>query len=563
MVAKLRAAGAYEVIQYGAAWKDADTYLREHIMPTDQTSTIYCPPFDHPDIWEGNSTCMHEIAAQLPGSEPDVLICSVGGGGLLNGICQAMDSLSMSKTTILAMETAGAESFNAALQAKELITLPKITSQATSLGCARVTDATFKYGQRGNVRSIVLPDAEAAMGCWRLADDERIMVELACGINVALCYDGRLEKALGRPVRPEDKVVIVLCGGSNVTSKMLYDWRNEYAYIEEETEERRKSDSALGSETQSETGSVKDMDIAEAMENVPMRSKQRIDVALKQNAPARIKAHEMYNKPLPRLPLTSHPDGVLYPPLRPRPIQARSESKGKEAEAESWNARKDSDFSQTSYEVPITIDDDIHSTVDASKPLPPASHLSPALKAQKTASQIQFKHEVQPKVKVVNVNRPGGSKHDAEKAGGHTWWKPLPSKAAPSLKIKISYPGPLMASGKGAVVNIATESGGVGGPAAAVSLPVTRTGAFRPQAQTSYDARKQIDKGKMGRKRKSSDASFCCQGVDGELLDRYQVSDQAASDQEDDMLLLPLFSGTRGGRDTNFYQPYVEVLDEY
>ena len=207
---------------------------------------------------------MDEIAAQL--GEPDVLICSVGGGGLINGICQSMDNHQMSKTTILALETAGAESLNAALQAKEVITLPKITSQATSLGIARVTDATYKYAQRGNVRSVVLPDAEAAMGCWRLADDERIIVELACGINVALCYDGRLEKALGRPVRPEDKVVIVLCGGSNVTSKMLCDWRNEYAYIEEETEaRRRKSDSALGSETQSETGSVKDMD----MGNVP------------------------------------------------------------------------------------------------------------------------------------------------------------------------------------------------------------------------------------------------------------------------------------------------------
>lgn len=207
---------------------------------------------------------MTEIAAQMPGGEePDVLICSVGGGGLLNGICQAMDSLNMTKTTILAMETAGAESLHAALQAKEVITLPKITSQATSLGCARVTDATFKYAQRGNVRSVVLPDAEAAMGCWRLADDERIMVELACGINVALCYDGRLEKALGRPVRPEDKVVIVLCGGSNVNSRMLCDWRNEYAYIEEETEaRRRKSDSALGSETTSETGSVKDLDLS-------------------------------------------------------------------------------------------------------------------------------------------------------------------------------------------------------------------------------------------------------------------------------------------------------------
>jgi L-serine/L-threonine ammonia-lyase len=190
---------------------------------------------------------MHEIAAQMPGqSAPDVLICSVGGGGLINGICQAMDDLDMHSTTVLAMETAGAESLHASLQAKQIVTLDKITSQATSLGCARVTDETFRFGQRSNVRSVVLPDAEAAMGCWRLADDERIMVELACGINVALCYDGRLEKALGRPVRKEDKVVIVLCGGSNVTSRMLCEWRNEYAYIEEET--ARRSDSALGSE---------------------------------------------------------------------------------------------------------------------------------------------------------------------------------------------------------------------------------------------------------------------------------------------------------------------------
>lgn len=262
MVSKLRAAGAYEVIQHGAAWKNADTYLREHVMPYAQTETIYCPPFDHPDIWQGNSTVMHEIAAQLPGSTPDVIICSVGGGGLINGICQAMDELCMYTPTVLALETAGADSLAASLKARELVTLDKITSQATSLGCARVTDATFKYGQRSNVRSVVLPDAEAAMGCWRLADDERIMVELACGINVALCYDGRLEKALGRPVRPDDKVVIVLCGGSNVTSKMLYEWRNEYAYIERETEERRRrGDSALGSETESETGSVKGVQV--------------------------------------------------------------------------------------------------------------------------------------------------------------------------------------------------------------------------------------------------------------------------------------------------------------
>lgn len=186
---------------------------------------------------------MHEIAAQMPsGDAPDVIICSVGGGGLINGICQAMDTISMTTPTILAVETAGAESLAASLSAKQVITLPRITSQATSLGCAKVTDATFAYAQRPNVRSVVLPDGVAAMGCCRLADDERMMVELACGVNVALCYDGRLEKALGRPVRPEDKVVVVLCGGSNVTSGMLCQWREEYAHlVEEEAGERRDS----------------------------------------------------------------------------------------------------------------------------------------------------------------------------------------------------------------------------------------------------------------------------------------------------------------------------------
>lgn len=33
MVEKLRAAGAHEVVQYGAAWADADRYLRGEVMP--------------------------------------------------------------------------------------------------------------------------------------------------------------------------------------------------------------------------------------------------------------------------------------------------------------------------------------------------------------------------------------------------------------------------------------------------------------------------------------------------------------------------------------------------
>jgi L-serine/L-threonine ammonia-lyase len=241
MVKKLRDAGAADVIQVGANWKEADMFLRDNLLTADK-SGIYVPPFDHPDIWEGHTSLVYELKQQLADMHntstllngasrkaPDAIICSVGGGGLFNGICQGLDDIGWSGTTqIVAVETAGADSLNAALKAKEHITLPEITSIATSLGCSRVSAQTYKLAQRSNVRSIVMTDAEAVMGCWKLADDERLLTEPACGVNAALCYNGKLREALGRPVTPDMRVVVVICGGSNVTLEQLALWRTEF-----------------------------------------------------------------------------------------------------------------------------------------------------------------------------------------------------------------------------------------------------------------------------------------------------------------------------------------------
>ena len=81
---------------------------------------------------------------------------------------------------------------------------------------------------------MVLTDAEAAMGSWRFADDERILVELSCGVNLALCYGGRLQKALDRPVKAEDKVAIVVCGGSNVSVDMINTWKQEFGHLNDD-----------------------------------------------------------------------------------------------------------------------------------------------------------------------------------------------------------------------------------------------------------------------------------------------------------------------------------------
>ncbi|KAH8145549.1 uncharacterized protein LAJ45_10349 [Morchella importuna] len=223
MKAKIRVAGG-EVISHGASWKEADDYIQGLLEMDDQG--VYCAPFDHPDIWEGNATLIDEIIDDLGGS-PDAIIASVGGGGLFCGIQLGLMGHGSPDVPILAVETEGAASLNAALQAGYHVTLPAVTSIATSLGARRVAAKTYELGQRPNVKSVVLSDAQAAMGCCRLMDDERVAVEAACGVSAAAIYYGLLGKVVPN-LQPDSKVVLVVCGGSNISVDMLAAYREMY-----------------------------------------------------------------------------------------------------------------------------------------------------------------------------------------------------------------------------------------------------------------------------------------------------------------------------------------------
>lgn len=172
-------------------------------------------PFDNEPIWQGNSTIIDELAEQLPAVAGDsasyrnkhipmdAIICSVGGGGLLNGLIMGLErfkpiaSTTTTTTTtsdkvspihLVAIETYGTDSLSHAMSSQSHVSIPKITSQATSLGATRVSQKTFQYAVSPPhglaVHSAVLSDADAARGVLRLVDDERILVELACGVCV-------------------------------------------------------------------------------------------------------------------------------------------------------------------------------------------------------------------------------------------------------------------------------------------------------------------------------------------------------------------------------------------
>jgi L-serine/L-threonine ammonia-lyase len=206
-----------DVIVHGNVWDDAN---EEALRLCAEPGAVYVPPFDHPDIWDGNATLIDEAAAQ--NRDFDVVILSVGGGGLMSGVLEGLHRNGMEQVPVIAVETDGAASLHAAIQAGRLVTLPEITSIAPTLGAKRVAQAAFDWTRRHDVRSVTVSDAQAVDACLRFADDMRILVEPACGAALAAAYQNL-------PVLvPFQRPLIVVCGGIGVDLAKLEAWKIQF-----------------------------------------------------------------------------------------------------------------------------------------------------------------------------------------------------------------------------------------------------------------------------------------------------------------------------------------------
>lgn len=217
---KIRAIGA-ELIVLGNVWDEAN---QEALRLCEMPGALYVPPFDHPDIWDGNATLIDEAAAQAraAGRAFDAVICAVGGGGLMCGVVEGLHRNKLDDVPVIAVETEGAASLHAAIRAGEPVMLPAIESIATSLGARRVAQQAFDWTRRHDVRSVTVSDAQAINACRRFADDFRTLVEPACGAALAVAYQEL-------PVLQDFRnPLIVVCGGIGVDLAKLEAWKTQF-----------------------------------------------------------------------------------------------------------------------------------------------------------------------------------------------------------------------------------------------------------------------------------------------------------------------------------------------
>ncbi|MCF3935926.1 threonine ammonia-lyase IlvA [Acuticoccus sp. M5D2P5] len=172
-----------------------------------ETGAVFVPPFDHPDIIEGQASVGLEILEQLE-TPPDVLILPVGGGGLAAGVVQVFEALAP-KTEIVFVEPAGAPSLQQSLIAGRRVPLENINTFVDGAAVALIGENNFAaLKDRHPAQVVTVPEDRLCETILEMLNIEGIVLEPAGALQIDVLRSLPPERLTGR------RVVCVTSGGN-------------------------------------------------------------------------------------------------------------------------------------------------------------------------------------------------------------------------------------------------------------------------------------------------------------------------------------------------------------
>ncbi|WP_457646115.1 threonine ammonia-lyase IlvA [Profundibacter sp.] len=149
----------------------------------DEVGAHFLPPFDDPDVIEGQASVAVEMLEQL-GRAPDMVVLPVGGGGLSSGIKSYL-SEQAPETEIRYVEPEGGPSLTAAIAAGKPVTLNKVDSFVDGAAVARVGEENFKVLKDIPADTILLaPEDRICTTMVEMLNVEGIVLEPAGALSV-------------------------------------------------------------------------------------------------------------------------------------------------------------------------------------------------------------------------------------------------------------------------------------------------------------------------------------------------------------------------------------------
>lgn len=199
-------AGFIDIRLVGDFFDQCYKAARDH---AETTGALMVPPFDDPDIIEGQATVAAEIMAQLPdGRAPDLVIVPVGGGGLSSGVTGYLQG-SVADSGFVFCEPEGAPSLKRALEAGGPVTLPKVDNFVDGAAVARIGDRNFEALQRFKPEQVLtIAENAICVSMIEMLNIEGVVLEPAGALSIAALSLLPVEELQGR------RVVAIVSGGN-------------------------------------------------------------------------------------------------------------------------------------------------------------------------------------------------------------------------------------------------------------------------------------------------------------------------------------------------------------
>jgi threonine dehydratase len=169
------------------------------------TGPAYIHGFDDPHIIAGQGTMGLEILEQVP--DVDAIVCPVGGGGLLAGICVGVKAVRPS-VKVIAVESVCTGNLTAAMRAGRPVHVRRRATLADGLATLTVGDNAFALIRRRVDQVVRVEEKWISLAILRMLELEKTVVEGAAAAPLAALISGKLRGLKGK------RVALVVCGGN-------------------------------------------------------------------------------------------------------------------------------------------------------------------------------------------------------------------------------------------------------------------------------------------------------------------------------------------------------------
>ena len=165
-------------------YDEAERMAREHGA---RGEAIYVSPYAHPDVIAGAGTVGLEITDHDP--EVELIVASVGGGGLISGIALAAPDVA-----VVGAEISASTPFTQGLAAGRIVPIQVGTTIADGLsGNLDPATPTFDFVRKHVESIVVVEETETAEAVRMMFLEERLIVEGAAAVAIAAVQTRRVD----------------------------------------------------------------------------------------------------------------------------------------------------------------------------------------------------------------------------------------------------------------------------------------------------------------------------------------------------------------------------------